>query len=362
MNGMAVRKISCDPGHNGTRVAEVQSDQIITAMVDSVVGVGSMDTGALNLAGVSSRNSRRGPKPLAVAFDGIEYLVGAGVSGYARPQERMDFARFTDGPELRALLYASLYQLLNGGSHSLALAITLPVQVLADADTAAHTEREMSKWLIGTHSFTLDGTLVEFEIVSVQARTAQPVATWLDWGLDLEGKWSRGKEAMLSPVCIIDEGFNTIDVLVVEGGRINPRYTAGETMGMRRAAELASTNLQRRYGVELSLHEADDLVQAIGAGNRASIYVEGESTDVTADVRQALNALGADVLRFVDRVIGNGKQFKILITGGGGQALATKLTNRYPHAVLVPDPVLANARGLAKAAQRTGFFSGLDSK
>lgn len=352
-----VRRLGWDPGFGGNKIAEVVDGQISTNIMPSVVGVGDTNAGALNqaLRQAHVRGGRR-TRPYRVGFAGVEYLVGPGVSAYARPIERMDFQRFTESPELRALLYATLWQALDGGSHRVALAIALPVEVLMDAQRAAATERDMAAWLVGAHTFTLDAIETQIEIVNIRAKIAQPLATWFDWGLDNSGAFCRGAEAAKAPCLVVDEGFNTLDLIAVEGGRISTRYTGGDTLGMRRAAEMTATNIQRRYGVELSLHEADELVQAVIGGKSASTYVLGAETDVTAEVQQAIAALSAEVRRFVERQVGNGKRFRILLTGGGAVALAGSLIQMWPHAEVMPDPVLANARGLAKLAQRQGFL------
>lgn len=382
-----VRKIGFDPGFGGIKIAEVQwggttspisppqrggagggesspiEPTLTTYTLPSTIGIGSVDVGALNLAGVV-RAGRRGPRPHHIVLDGAaetfgaEYLVGHGVAQHARPIERMDFARFTEGPELRALFYAALYQVLDGGHHQVVLAIGLPVEILQDKALATQTERDMARWLVGRHQFTLDGVDAHFEVTGLRAKVAQPIATWFDWGLDLNGQWIRGPAAAKAPCLIVDQGFNTLDLLVVEGGQISTRYTSGDTLGMRRAAEIAARNVQHRHGVELSLHEADDLVQAVVQGRRraANIYVQGRLTDVSGDVRQAVNAIGADVVSFVERSVGKGKKFRILLTGGGALALAPRLLRQYDHARVVDDPVLANARGLAKLAVRPGFL------
>jgi hypothetical protein len=352
-----LRRMGWDPGFGGNKIAEVLNGEVAAHCLPSVVGVGETDAGALDSvlkrAGV---RGRRRTTPYVVVVDGVAYLVGPGVRHHARPIERMDFERFTDSPELRALLYATLWQALDGGRHRVALAIALPVEVLQDEKLARDVERGMSKWLVGKHRFELDGKPASFEIVQIRAKIAQPVATWFDWGLDLQGQWKRGAEAMKAPTLIVDQGFNTLDLLVVEGGRISTRYTSGDTLGMRRAAEMAAGNLRRRYGVELSLHEADDLVQLVVGRKKAQTYVMGELTDVTPAVRQALNSVGADVVRFIEAQVGKGKKFKILLTGGGALALAPRLLTQWKHAEVMTDPVTANARGLAKLAARPGFL------
>jgi hypothetical protein len=341
---------------------DTMDDKIKTVAVPSVVGVGSMDAGGLTLANVAHGRSGLKNRPARVAFDGVEYLVGHNVEFYARPIERMDFARFVDGPELRALLYATLHQSLGDGQNRIALAIGLPVEMLQDKFQAASIEAAMTNWMVGQHRFAVDDLNVEFEIVGLRAKIAQPVATWFDWGLDLNGQWARGRVAIHAPVLVIDHGFNTLDLVAVDGGQISTRYTSGDTLGMRRAAEMTAENVRRQHNVELSLHEADDLVRSALSNKKAQIYVQGELVDVTAQVRQAINSLATDVVRFIERSVGTAGKFKVLLTGGGALALAARLTQQFRHAEVVPDAVTANARGLAKLARRPGFLVKADEE
>lgn len=348
---MTIRKLGIDPGFGNMTIAEIQDGNIVTATTPSVVGVGTTEIGALSMAGITK--ARRTDIPHTVRFEGIEYLVGAGVPEYGKPIERMDFNRFGDSPELRALLYATLHRLLNGGSSQVAMVVGLPVEVLHDQALAGAVEREMRRWMLGQHTFTVNGETGTCEVEQLKVDIAQPLATWADWGMDAAGSWVRGAEAVKAPVLVIDPGFNTLDMIVIEGGKIMTRYTGGETLGMRRAAEMLIEQIERRYKVDdLSLHEADEFIQAVVNRKPAKIHVDGQPVDVSREARQALDSLGAMVVRFVEQKVKNAKRFKVILTGGGSIALGGALVERYPAAVVVDDPVQANARGLAKLAQR----------
>ena len=82
----------------------------------------------------------------------------------------------------------------------------------------------------------MDGVETVLTITAIRAKIPQPVATWFDWGMDTKGQWVKGKAAQRAPALIIDQGFNTLDVLVVEDGRISQRISEGDTLGMRRAS------------------------------------------------------------------------------------------------------------------------------
>ncbi|MCP4359367.1 MAG: hypothetical protein GY796_15240 [Chloroflexi bacterium] len=60
---------------------------------------------------------------------------------------------------------------------------------------------------------------------------------------------------------------------------------------------------------------------------------------------------------FLDRAVGKtAGAYNILLTGGGALAMSSMLLRQFPKATVMYEPVLANARGLAKLAARPGFL------
>jgi hypothetical protein len=348
-----------DPGHNANKFARVQAGQISTYVLPSTVGLASRSKkDGLTLGGVV-RPRRAVQPPLRVVFEGIEYLVGPNVDQFTKPIDRLDLNRFTDSPELRATFYAGAYQLLNGGVHHLALAMALPVTVLEDKVEATRLERAIRSWLVGEHGFSVDGVETVLTVTHLRTKIPQPVATWFDWGLDATGQWVKGKAAQRAPTLIIDEGFNTLDVLVIENGQISDRLSGGDTLGMSRAAEELMELIKHRYaGLTIELQRANDLIKQAVNGQKVEIYVHGELTDVTRLAKGCLQSLEADVDNYLLRSMGKLKDaYKVLLTGGGALAMAPRLLRRFPAATVMYEPVLANARGLAKLAIRPGFLN-----
>lgn len=352
-----------DFGYGGIKTARVVNDgdglKMLTYTLPSVVGVGSTDTGALGLAGIMRQRPQA--RPMKISFDGLEYLVGEGLGQYAAPSERMDLFRFTDSPELRALLYASLAKLFKG--RDIALVIGMPVEILKDEELAKNTEREMKKWLLGYHHFELEylqgrQTIKQtkyFNIVNIRLKE-QPLGTWLNWGFDNAGQWTNRKP-LKAPALIIDCGFNTLDVYAFVNGHID-RRTDGDMLGVRRIAEMVIEQLDNQYSdLGLSLHEADELAQCVVAGKKAFVHIYGELTDVTNAVRQSIYKWLSDAETYLDRRLGKGVgQFRIFSTGGGSYALASRLNKRFPKMIVPANPVTSNAEGLAKLANRPGYL------
>jgi hypothetical protein len=355
---MPNRKIALDPGFGGFKAAEVQGDEIRIVNLPSVVGAGDTDLGMLSLAGVTGRKRRRN-LPKRVTFEGVDRLVGPNVADYARPVERLDFERLSNGPELRALAYAALFGIVDDDQADINLVIGLPIEVL-QGPGAKDTVKSLRGWLLGQHNFAVNDQPVALNIHRIRP-VAQPVGSFFDWGLDHSGQWTRSTDDFKLPVGILDLGFNTLDLFSVQEGEISVRYTGGDTLGMRRAATYLKDNVQRQHQRSLSLHQADELLREYikGRGRKqVKLPVAGGTADMRAQVRSALDYTAGEVTAFVEQVWGNGRQFSnLLLTGGGSLALKDQLQRQIPHAIFSgDDPVTANARGLAKLAQRRGLF------
>ena len=343
---MTTHFLGLDPGFGGFKVVETTGEGHRSIHLPSVVGVGDTDTGLLSLGSLGAR--RQESRPLAVSWNGACYLAGHRVASFARPIERMDFLRLSDGPELRALTYAALGSLLEPGEHTVCLMIGLPVEVMAERDRALATLKGLRDWLLGEHRFNLNGEAVVLTVVAVKAM-AQPAGAFFAWGLDDAGHWVRPASDLKAPVGVCDIGFNTLDVFAVEGGQVVARFTGGDTLGLRRAAELLGGRVRKDFGVSLSLHEADALL----SDKRPQLHTPAGLADLQAATRQAFDATAGEILGFVESRWGQGRQFAyLLFTGGGAEALRPELTRLYPHGLVLPDPVTANALGLARYAQR----------
>ena len=349
--------IGLDPGFGALKAACVGQEGALVATVPSVVGVGDSDLGLLSVGNIGVRKRTRQPDRVSFDAGGVRtYLVGENVARCARPVERMDFLRLSDGPELRALFYDVIFRLLGGEKRRIdsstllpmKLMVGLPVEVMARREQALSTLRSLREWMVGEHQFTVDGSEVKLDIKSVHVM-AQPAGSFFAWGLNDEGQWIRSKGDLEAPVAICDIGFNTLDLVAFAGGEVIGRFTAGDTVGIRRAAEMVIHAVRSDYGVSLSLHGADALLR----DKQPRLYTAQGEKDLRAPVRQALDTAAAAVLTFVERQWGGGQQFAhLLFTGGGAEALRDDLLRHYPQGVVLPDPVMANALGLARYAVR----------
>ncbi len=363
-----IRKLCIDLGNGNTKGAEVvvtsrkrkgeivETRTIQTASLPSQVGVGDVSLGGLSLGDVVKR--KRDDQPVQVSFSGGTYLVGPNVARYAKPLERFDLRKYTDSLEVRALTYALLAQMVDGGSPDVALIVALPVEVVM-ADTFKATARGIEEWLLGEHDFTYDGQTSHVTVHAVKCM-AQPVGAFFAWGLDEHGAWTRSEDDLLNAnVAILDSGFNTLDLLLVKQGRIEKRFTGGDTLGVRVAAEEIARRVKAQFKFDLSMAEADAYIRQYLDRKSVPIIVAGERHDLAPLVRQSLSTLSTRTIDFVDEIWRDAQLSYVLLAGGGAIVLDAPLRRQIQHAELLADPVAANAIGLAKLAQRPGVFKGL---
>lgn len=342
-----MRIIGLDPGFGGIKVAAIEENAHLQAVhVPAVVGVGSTDLGLLSLGSLTRRP--REEKPYTVTLGDVSYLVGHNVHHYARPVERMDFHRLTGGPEIRAAVYAALAQVLPQGEARAPILLGLPVEIMKDRETAQQVLRGIRSWLVGGHTFTVDGSTYRITVTEVRAMP-QPAGTFFAWGLNDAGRWVRPRMDLRVPVGIVDIGFNTLDLFAVENGQVVGQYTDGDTAGIRRATELLGTQVRERYEVRLSRYEADGFL----CHKRPVLHCATGTVDLRPLVRQALEVTATAILDFIETRWGNAAQFRhVLFTGGGSALLRSWLERQYPHGVVLPDPVTANAVGFARYGMR----------
>ncbi|HID86017.1 MAG TPA: hypothetical protein EYH31_00220 [Anaerolineae bacterium] len=109
---------------------------------------------------------------------------------------------------------------------------------------------------------------------------------------------------------------------------------------------LLAREILDRYGLELALHQVDECVRS------RSVRVFGKREDIGSIIEPVLKGVAEQLISKAGTLWGEGRDLDmVMITGGGGQALG-RYFQVYPHARVVPDPAMANARGFLKYANR----------
>ena len=259
----------------------------------------------------------------------------------------MDLLRLAEGPDVRALTYASLGLLLGPGSHTISILTGFPVELMADRTRAQATLKELRSWLIGDHDFCLDGAEIELQIEAIKA-IPQPMGSFFNWIIREDGTWARTRSEMDALVAVCDIGFNTLDLIGLQGGQVISEFTGGQSLGVRRAAEILIQKTQA-YDVDLTRHEADVFlrmrmpIRSCSAGD----------IDIRDEVAQALEMTATEIAGFLKGRWEKAGRIRHLIFSGGGTLLFKPyLLRAYPRAKVLADPVMANATGFARYGRR----------
>ena len=162
--------------------------------------------------------------------------VGEGAHDWGRPVENLDFDRLTGAPEMLALFLGALVR-YGLPEEPLDLIIGLPIASLM-GDEAKGTQLRISEFLPRPHSWCADGSRYCIEVKTVRA-TSQPVGAMFDYLLDDQGEMRlEGRAAFAGEIAVLGIGMNTVDLLVGRNGSPVHRFTAGQTLGVRRLLEM----------------------------------------------------------------------------------------------------------------------------
>jgi len=315
-----VKAAGYDPGYGNEKLCINGETAVLQTAVARPRDIGMAATGM--------KTARRA---VEVRLEGrTRYMVGQDAWHWGEPLTSMDYSALAS-PERRALLYAVIAQLLGPGTYTFErLVIGLPVPLLQD-QTQAEAVFGSLRALKGEHQFIVDDGYYHVTIHKLTV-LAQPVGAYADWMLNDDLQPRSG--AKRSEVAVLDLGMNTLDLFVVDGGRVSPRFIGGAKVGVRRLLELMNSNG----------HDLAELDAALRRGRLRPSRTERESWL-------------AEILANLERTWPNLRRFDAVIpTGGGAAVLGSDLQNALAAkgaAVWWPsDPITANVRGLWKWGQR----------
>jgi hypothetical protein len=321
--------VALDPGFGNTKVSTAARCALIQTAIARPKNIGRA---AMGLRTITSNAIHIRIK------DGGEYIVGPGAWSYGEPLSTLDFLSITSEPRL-SVFYAALAQCLEipaGITEPIdTLVIGLPVPLLENVEEANSTIAALRE-LKREHVFSIAPYRAGAEEKTFKVRIAnikvlaQPVGAYADYVISDDLKIR--SDAKSSEVAVVDLGMNTLDLYVVQSGRVSPRFIGGDKIGTRRLLELLD-------GGGLDLDELDAAVRE----NRIKIP------------EKALDAWLLPVIATIEKTWPKLDRFSaVILSGGGSMLLGTRLASalaRRGAAIHLPEsPVLTNVRGLYKWA------------
>lgn len=156
------------------------------------------------------------------------------------------------------------------------------------------------------------------------------------------------KELAPKTIAIIDPGFGTSDIYVINALSPVQRLSFSTSTAMNTAYTLISNKIAEKFDVHLPLYA----IEAVVLSKR---FIKN---GVEADMTQVINwAFKATAQQLVSEIYNKWKNTHeidlILVAGGGGAALYQYLTPEFPNIELIANPQWAIAEGYEKWGRRT---------
>jgi plasmid segregation protein ParM len=145
--------------------------------------------------------------------------------------------------------------------------------------------------------------------------------------------------------CILDVGFRTTDVIVVEikNKNINPLLDMCFTVdkGMSLAVERLGLMIERKYGVSYDTSLLFDIHE------RSHISVRGRKIDIEPHKKEVFGAIADDIVQSISRRLQRGFDTfdGVLVAGGGAFIVASVLQKEFDNVQVLDDAQFANAKG-----------------
>ncbi len=241
--------------------------------------------------------------------------------------------RLVGSLEIRALLYSALSKHMGNYSklrNPLTLYVGLPFSMLKESD-ASSVQSSMEGWLLGDHWWKYNGESFKVNVESIVLKP-QAAGALFDYILNIDGAPNGNAGILKSEVGIVSIGYNTIELMVLNGGKQVDRMGGSDMLGVRRLLELLNK------GKMYTLTELDTLLR----DNR-----------LNGEMKSGINAWSEMVTAYISTAwAATWKRFgKVIVVGGGATPalLSSKIDAYFDGKAVVPsDPIQSIARGLYK--------------
>ena len=322
--------IALDAGFGNTRLYGPKGSVVLHSLV-ATNGTQAVSQWA---AGGLRRASRAKERPLLIHTDLGDYYVGPGAHEVGRPVENLDLDRMT-GPETKALLYGALTQYRPPARTNLIVA--LPI-ALAQGEGGEQVKAQTKALLQGEHTWWVadpeGGKDKKYQVtIDDVLLTSQPAGAMFDFLLNAQGDMPPDKKILRKSKAfgILSLGFNTIEMMVVDEGRLIEKHVAGEAKGVHYLLELL--NSDGAY----SLGELDTRLRA------------GKLDTAAALPRWAREVMG-QIEKHWDKPMQR-RFAAVVVVGGGAYLIRDALLAKFKDKLVIPDdPILSIARGCYKLA------------
>jgi plasmid segregation protein ParM len=307
--------------------------------------------------------SRMRPYPEAPEAPPEGYLVDIDKARFAIGHEGHSeelFEDFARGPE-RLLDGFAKGLTLTAAAHYAEQEAPLQIVLGLPISEAQRWQGILTERLIGYHKIGLASGHRPWVQKNVHIRkihvVPHPLGTFINLIMDHEGR-HRNAEVQHQKVALVDIGFRTTDIMVMEAGRFCNRGSATLGIGMADGLQAIARKLHREKVV---IPDVAHFYRAVGLGHMRIGDQAYNLNSLRDQIYQQLAATLAD--RINDRLREHWDLERLLLTGGGAVDLADRLAALLHGEVDLieheQDVRLSNAQGYLSLAKHMWGGSGL---
>lgn len=284
---------------------------------------------------------------LSVSIDGKKYFVGDLAIRQSDILSRSLGENHAQEKNTKVLLLTALALFVQGESDEFNVVTGLPPSYyLANKDILAAMIKGNHTIMINVDGVDQKKTIVVDKVKIIP----QPMGTMFHKLFDSKGVLE-DKEMARSKVGIIDVGFRTTDFTVVDKLEYIDKLSYSTTTGMSNAYGIIADYLRNNFRVYKENYEMDEIVQ------KAQIKVAGKVHSLEQVKKDAYEQVATKIMTEMNSIWDQRDLDLILLSGGGGQAMAEYILPELETASLVENSQTANVRGYLKLAHKVFGFS-----
>lgn len=269
----------------------------------------------------------------AIEYNGTPRLVGAGVSSQSRYSSNKKDRGWVTSEEYQALFLTAITQLSRGSKIDIDAVTGLPVNFMGDK--AAVKEN-----LLGEHRIKIDGKTQVLNIRSCKV-VPQPFGSVFSLTLNGFGKAVENTNLLQGMVGVVDVGSKTTNILTID----RMRDVGIDSLSINSGGWKVTDAVKRKLIDLYDFDHIDDYQVAQAIVDRKISYYSG-SLDIADMVESEIKPLADEILSAMKTLWNKGERLKgIILTGGGSLLLDDLITEKYPHIIMMDDPIHANAHG-----------------
>ena len=270
---------------------------------------------------------------LQIEVHGEQYFVGALAARHSsNPVFSLKKDRYDS--EQGMVLMETTIALLANNNEEIRVITGLPV------DYQKTQRSNLEQRLRETHAVVFNGQLQRTFVREVKV-IPQPMGIFFHHYLDeslnpTDPRWKRQR------VGIVDIGYGTTDIAVVDGGQYIDEYSRSSNLAMSRLTRLVSNAVYRDINHRWETHEIDEAIR------NGFVRLRGRNISIIEQIAECRRNLSDQLSHWLETEWPDyDKMDMILLGGGGGSALYHHLSKSF-HVKLVEDPQQAVVKGYKK--------------